>query len=445
MPRRTPTYSVVRARSGALRTSFAPIHSLYPVDSFPGLGGSLVRDLSASGAVAPEIVGSVAMAVMSLLTQGLADVSWPNGQVSSIGANALVVSPSGSGKTVVYNWLMRPIEKYLEQLAAADPEGRHGGLLQEDPTRPAIVQCLNDWPVAGLFTDEGGIAKRLLKDSATLVKLLDGTPLRSARVSTGRAALIGQRFCMLLMEQPDIFEETKPLLGGRKGGVGMANRFYLMRSTELCGENALHDVRLPEGVALAYGERVYELLGALVEHIEGGNQGRPTLSLTAEACRCFIEIDREARKKCAPDSPWFPFSEYIVRHAERVLRLAGVLHVFEHGVAGEISLDTLQRAESLGNWYVESFARIFYEPPQPTRAESDAGKIEQAILGPCLMRGVSRCSQADLRTAAFNLGLTSTRFTRALAVLCEQGRVRVIRHLNKPWILFDLAYSPLNW
>ncbi|MBO7930558.1 DUF3987 domain-containing protein [Burkholderia pseudomallei] len=445
MSDRAPTYSIVRPKGRARMSSLAPSRSPYPIGGFPGLSGSLVRDLTASGAVAPEIVGSVAIAAMSLLTQGLADISWPNGQASSIGANAIVVSPSGSGKTVVYNWFMGPIEKYLEHLSAADPEGWHCGLLQEDPTRPAIVQSLDDCPVAGLFTDEGGVTQKLLKDSATLVKLLDGTPLRSARVSTGRIALKEQRFCMLLMEQPDRFDETKPLLGGRKGGVGMVNRFFLVHSTGRCSASALHDVRLSEEVAQAYEERVLECLGVLLEHLERGNRRRPTLSLTAEAYQCFIEIDREARQKCTPASRWFPFSEYIVRHAERVLRLAGVLHVFEHGVGGEISLDTLERAESLANWYVESFAQIFFEPPKPTLAETDADSIAQGILGPCLMGGVYGCSVADLRTAAFNLGLTSTRFTRALAVLCGQGRVRMIRHLNKPWILFDLAYSPLNW
>ncbi len=445
MSDRTPTYSLVRPKGRARMSPLVPSRSSYPIGSFPGLSGSLVRDLTASGAVAPEIVGSVAIAAMSLLTQGLADISWPNGQASSIGANAIVVSPSGSGKTVVYNWFMRPIEKHLEHLIAADPEGWHCGLLQEDPTRPAIVQSLDDCPVAGLFTDEGGVTQKLLKDSATLVKLLDGTPLRSARVSTGRIALKEQRFCMLLMEQPDRFDETKPLLGGRKGGVGMVNRFYLMHSTGRCSASALHDVRLSEEVAQAYEERVHECVGVLVEHLERGNRRRPTLSLTTEAYQCLIEIDGEARKKCTPNSRWFPFSEYIVRHAERTLRLAGVLHVFEHGLDGEISLDTLERAESLGNWYVESFAQIFYEPPKLTQAEVSADKIAQEIIGPCLMRGIFGCSPADLRTAALNLGLTSSHFNRALAVLCEQRRVSVIRHLNKPWILFDLAYSPLDW
>ncbi|KGC65860.1 hypothetical protein DP57_688 [Burkholderia pseudomallei] len=442
MSDRTPTFSIVRPKGRARMSPLAPRRSSYPDDSFPGLLGMLARDLGASGGVAAEVVGTELIAFASLLTQGLADVMWPNGQPISIGANGLVVSPSGSGKSLIYKLLIQPIEEYLATVHQAR-ERCH--LLVEDATREAIVQSLHEWPVAGLATDEAGMLQSLLRDAPTLVKLLDGSPVRSARISRGRVTLQEQRFSMLLMEQPVIFEATKRLLGGSKGGVGLINRFFVTVSTDFRARNSPHSVVLSGNVAQTYGTVVRQFLDALVERVERGNPVRPRVKLGKEASQRHVDLGDETRWKCSPGSPWSFIAEYAQRHPERVLRLAGVLHVFEHGVGGEISLDTLQRAESLGNWYVESFARIFYEPPKPTLAETDAGKIEQAIIGPCLMRGVSGCSQADLRTAAFNLGLTSTRFTRALAVLCEQGRVRVIRHLNKQWILFDLAYSPSTW
>ncbi|MCL1618250.1 DUF3987 domain-containing protein [Ralstonia pseudosolanacearum] len=446
MSDRTSTSSIVRPKGRARVSPFAPSHASYPDDSFPGLLGMVAGDLSASGGVAPEIVGTTLIVIASLLTQGLADVSWPNGKPISIGANGLVVSPSGSGKTLPLDLLKAPIETYLEQRTVIDPEGKHDGLLHEDVTREELVRSLKEWPVAALITDEGGIVKRLLKDSPTLVKLLDGTSLRYSRVSSDeRIALIGPRFCMLLMEQPDLFEETKSRLGGSKGGVGMINRFFIMRSTRLASGSP-HDVRLSADVAPTYEKKVHELLDALVVRIKEGNRARTALKLSAKANPCLIEISNDARRRCSePNSPWADTSEYVLRHAERVLRFAGVLHVFEYGPEGEVSLDTLERAESFGNWYVDSYRKIFCEAPKLTQAEVNANQIAQKILSPCVMRGLYGCSPADLRTAALNLGLTSSHFNRALAVLCEQGRVTVIRHLNKPWILFDLAYSPLNW
>ena len=439
MSDRTPTYSIVRARGGALRNPLAPEHPSYPIDRFLGLLGMVAHDLSASGGVSPEIVGTELISFASSLTQGIADTTWPNGQPISIGANGLVVSPSGSGKSLVYKILAQPIEQYL----ATDHRARERcHLLLEDATREAIVQDLHEWPVAALFTDEAGMLKSLQRDAPTLVKLLDGSPLRSARISRGRVALKGQRFCMLLMEQPEIFEETKRLLGGSKGGVGLVNRIFVTASTDFRARNSPHSVRLSASVTQAYGMRARERLDALFEHVALGNPVRPTVKLSVEASRCLVDLEHEARKKCTPDSPWFFISEYILRHAERVLRLAGVFHVFEYGPEGEISLDTLQRAESFGNWYVESFAQIFYEPPKQTQAEVDADELENSFFEACRLTGCSVFRQSVMRTQALNLGLTPTRFTRALAVLCQQGRARMVLHRNVPWIELNISHLP---
>lgn len=427
--------SAYRQNGGTLTSQGVTRRSSYPVHSFPGQLRSIAHDLSAGGGVATEIVGTTLIVIASLLTQGLADVSWPNGKPISIGANGLVVSPSGNGKTLPYDWLKAPIEAYLEQLIAADPEGKHYDLLHEDVTREALVRSLKEWPVAALFTDEGGIVKRLLKDSPTLVKLLDGTSIRYSRVSSDeRIALIGQRFCVLLMEQPKLFDEIKPRIGGHKGGVGMINRFLVMRSIGLA-EGSPHDVRLSDDVALAYEKRAHELLDALVVRIKEGNRARPALKLSAAASQCLIEISNDARRRCAePDSPWAEISEYVLRHAERVLRLAGVFHVFEYGPEGEISLDTLERAESFGNCYVDSYREIFCEEPKPTQAEVGADALWSAFVRVCQATGRWTIPQSELRTWAVNLGLTGSRFPRALAVLCKQGRVGVFPGRNGPWV-----------
>jgi hypothetical protein len=92
-----------------------PYRPSYPLGSFPGLLGMLARNLSASGGVAPEIVGTELIAFASVLTQGIADVTWPNGQAISIGANGILAAPSGNGKSLIYKRLSQPIEKYLAE------------------------------------------------------------------------------------------------------------------------------------------------------------------------------------------------------------------------------------------------------------------------------------------------------------------------------------------
>lgn len=424
-----------------MMNTFVSHLDLFPLYSLPGLLGLMGSDLNAGDGVAAEIIGTELIAFASLLTQGVADVAWPNGQTMSIGANAVLAAPSGTGKSLIFKILTNPIEEYLAE-RQSNEEAMHYDFLIEDSTREAILQSMRDWPVAGLFTDEAGQLKGLLKDAPTLVKLLDGAPLRSSRVSTGRVALNGQRFCMLLMEQPEVFEATKSLLGASKGGVGLINRFFVVFSDGSGARGSPHRVALPTNVEQAYKAKIYELLSASILHINEKNHNRPILKLSAAASQFLVDLDRDTRRNCMQGSPWFFISEYISRHVERVLRLAGVFHAFENGVNGEISLDTLQRAEIIGNWYVESFARIVYEPPKQTQVEADANQLERSFFQVFQHTARSQFPKSELSHYALNIGLTPARVTRALAVLGEQGRVRIFMHLRKPWVELNTFRLP---
>lgn len=414
----------------------APHTPQYPSHAFTGLSGELMHCLTIGG-LSAEIVGTVLITIVSFLTQGIADVVWPNGQKSPIGVSGMVIAPSGIGKSVILKILMNAIEQCLSRLSQIDE--KFLDFLIEDATREAIVESLSRFPVAGLLTDEAGQLQHLFRHAATLVKLLDGAPLRNARVSTGRKALLGQRLTMLLMAQPDVFEGIKHLFLP-KGGVGAGNRLFYAPCNGLVAGGSLHHVSLNESVELAYNEKVAALLDATIQHVEKQTKERPALCLSVAATQSLINLGDEVRRKCFPGAPWYFISEYVSRHAERVLRLAGALHVFEYGIEGEISVDTIQRAATLGAWYIEAYAQMVYEPPKPTQAETDAIELERAIHQFFHTAGSSKFRQSEMRSCALNLGLTPTRFTRALATLGGQGKVRVVMQRNTPWIEFNVFY-----
>jgi len=416
----------------------APHIPQYPHHAFTGLSGEIAQSLVSGGAAA-EIVGTVLVTVISSLTQGIADVMWPNGQTSPIGVSGVVVAPSGFGKTMVKNILTNPIERSVHSLSQTDEKFQD--FLIEDATRAAIVESLARFPVAGLLTDEAGQLQHLFQHAATLAKLLDGSPLKSTRVSTGRKALFGERLTVLLMAQPDVFEAIKKNLGAKaKGGVGLGNRLFFAPCNGLVGGGSLHSVVLKESAKLEYDDRVVTLLDATIQQVATQMRERPTLRLCSNATKFLIVLSDNARRKCFPGSPWLFISEYISRHAERVLRLAGALHVFEHGVLGEISMDTIERAAALGEWYIDAYAQMVFEPPTATQAEIDATVLERALYQFFQVVGKSKFRQSEMRACALNLGLTPARFTRALAALGGQGKVRVVLQRNTPWIEFNAAH-----
>ena len=95
----------------------------FPLYTFAGLAGEVTRDLG-RGSICPSIIGAQTCGLVSLLTQGIADVAWPNGQRVPVGANVFLVAPSSSGKTVIFRNLMEPVEECLTAISKKQTQVR---------------------------------------------------------------------------------------------------------------------------------------------------------------------------------------------------------------------------------------------------------------------------------------------------------------------------------
>lgn len=414
---------------------FSPLAQSSPFNRLPGLSGQIVRDLTSSGGVSPEIVVAEWLPVMSLLTQGMAYVALPNGLQMPIGVNVYLSAPSQSGKLSVSKILMRPIEQHLAMRSSANGASLLDHFFIEgDATGSAIVRSLHECPVAGLFTDKPGQLKKLLKDDHTLAKIFDNTSHLMVRTAGKCIELKAPCLTMFLTEELEAFDATM-LLGACKSGAGLGSRFLFARVIGLGTGGPLHRMGLSTEVAQAYERKTQECLDASMQRVKQQNvHEHPPLQLRANAGTYLDQIDHETRCNCVPGARWASVAEYGLGRVERVVRLAAAMHVMEYGVAGEISLETLQCSAALDKHYVESFARIVDEPPKPTQAEKDAAALEQEFTSLYLSTNCTQFLKSDIRTRALGLGLTPVRFTRALAVLGERGKVRTFPHLNKPWV-----------
>lgn len=417
----------------------------FPGYALSGLAGEVVRDLSMSS-VCPSIIGGNLLAVASLLTQGIADVAWPNGQRATLGANIVMVSPSSSGKSLIYLNLMSEIEDFLRE-HEADQSNSSKSFLIEDSTKEAILQSLKEWPVAGIFTDEGGMLKRLFPEMPTLAKLLDGTPIRNSRVSTGRLKLEGHRLCMFLMEQPDVFDSHKVLMGASNGGVGVINRFLVITTDRMPNMASLHRTGLSEIVRKRYRKRVTQLMAQTIAFVKSGETFRPLLALAPRAQQFLLHLSDEMQQLQIRSSDAARNPEYLGRHAARVLRLAGSLHVLEHGMEGQVEFDTIQSADLVGRWSLEAFDQMTFVPPVVSQAELDAQLIEQALMFVAQQTGRYQFPLTDVRMGLFNKGISKQRFNRALPILTGKNKASVIKDGRADWVVlhpFNMpqAYQP---
>ncbi len=409
----------------------------------PQLAGEIVRSLVLSG-IDPAIAIIAVLACVSLLTQGVANVAWPNGLPIPIGTSELLVAPSGWGKSLVLRILTDWIHPYVEQRLTAGLE-RKPLFFIEDATREAVILHLVEWNVAGLFSDEAGQLKGLLRNGApALAKLMDGSPLRHARVSCGRAELLGHRLTVLAMMQPEVFQDMKALLGAQKGGVGLVNRMLVGRAGAPPSPAALSSLGLSPVVRAGYEERGALLLDKTIELVLK-REARPTLHLAAGAERRLIDVMGEVAST-RRDPKVGDVSEYASRHAERVLRLAGAFHVFNHGPTGEVQVESVEAAHQVGLWSIDTYGELTTVPPKPTQSEQDAARVEDA-LNKVAFRYGPRLPLSSLRRMSPNIGLTKARFDRALPLLAGAGKIELFMQegaemvfVNQPsarWLSFN--------
>jgi DNA-binding transcriptional ArsR family regulator len=405
----------------------------------PGLTGDVARGFRSFD---PAITISTSLMSMSMLAQGIADALWPNTKPCPLGCSSILIAPTVSGKSVVYDTLADHIRNCVKERLEAEPEAlkKTPAFFVQDATREAVIMHLMDWPIAALSTDEGAQVESLLRGSAAaIVKLVDGSAFYHARVSTGRAALEGHRFLIHAMMQPDIFEECKAVLGVGKGSVGLINRCAVAVATSSPNLEAMDTFGLDPAVEVRYAPLVKARINRAIDLVlKRGN--RSLLRLNAAADRRFKDIAREAVSiQHHPD--FAHVIEYTSRHCERVLHAAGTLHVVEHDAEGEIQLESVEAAHQIGLWSLDNYSDLMAPRPKPTRVEVDAALLERRLIDTAHYRG-QHLALAPLRRLSANIGLTPARFSRALPVLADAGKITLYVRGRDDMIFVHLPPAP---
>lgn len=372
--------------------------------------------------VTPAMALAVLCTVISILTQGVADVLWPNGRRARVGISSVVVGHSGSGKSLIYSLLMEAIEHYIAAAATqkdAAGESRGWDFLLEDTTPAAIPALVKRLRFAALATDEAGSLGLLQRAAATIAKLIDGTALRRTRATTDPISLVGHRFVVLLLQQPHVLQESR-LLAMDAGGVGLLNRCLTAIATPIVG--SLHQVTLPPVLAGLHEQRVRELLDAARLNVLNNRLQLPTLEMSNEAKACFITRSDEAREESRrATGARSGLAEYMSRHGERTLQLAGAIHMYTNGLSGLfrlISAATIETAHWIGVDSIAAYAQLSH---RPTRAEADAALLLQALRHYHATSGLHFIVMGQLYRNAPNIGLTRQRLKAALPSVIGAG------------------------
>lgn len=404
----------------------------YPVAALTGFLGDMFHAICCTG-IDPPVVGAVFKSTASALTKKIADIEWPNGAVTNIGANEAVIAGTCSGKSHVLKIAQSPINAYLGEEAQADLADSNFCFV-ENTNSTELLQELSNNKSVFLSSDEGSALIPLFrKNGATLIKGLDGETLRYARVSTGRIEVQAPSLTALIELQPEIFHANKHTFGVGAGSAAIINRFQVGLSKIQANTSQMHRHRIPDQTLIKYELRVEELL-AMLEKQRQTSKPRQVLRLSPQAREYLIWTGDEIKVSMSLGRLGHDISLYTGRHAERVLKQAGVLHAFEHGTEGEVELTTIQASDALARWSCISFHELTYVPPTRSQLDTDVMALEQSLLSAAYQTGRNEFKYSEIRRYSPNIGLTTQRFTRAFANLAGTGRVQLRRIGRTDWV-----------
>jgi putative DNA primase/helicase len=465
----------------------------YPMDALPGTIGAAVREYQAYGQQPVPLVASSALAVVSLASQGLADVGRDERLTGPLSLNFLVIAQSGERKTaadkalgaILGEWERERGEALRDEITrnraaleawAAEQDGLKAAIKSSIRKKPdeadKLRQRLMDHalqkpaeliaprlryedvnpqslafmlatghPSAALWSDEGGMvtgSHGMGKDSllgfmAGLNRLWDGGEIHHDRKQAQSVHLEGRRLTVSLMVQPIVLRELAQRGGGLTRGSGFLARYLVAAPLSTMGARLYQEA--PRGMPhlSTFHQRIREMLDANLPLDKQGRLCPPLLRLSPGAFSIWRDYHDEIERELKPLGDYATVCDFAAKSAENAARIAGCLHVFE-GAHGAIPHDTMHRAVTLARWYLREALRILDVLDEP-QAWADARLLDGwlAEAGNSPIRDVLRLGPGPLRDKA--------RRNAAVAVLTELGRARIERDGRRETLARNPVFS----
>ena len=191
--------------------------------------------------------------------------------------------------------------------------------------------------------------------------------------------------------------------------------------------------------------RMNELLEATAARRKAGDTSRKLLSFSPEAKKLWVEVQNSTEPKLQPGGELESVRDFASKSMEIVGRLAACMHHFE-GLAGDvISMESLQRALAVVDYYFDEYIYLFGNRNDVPQSQKDVNALGLYLQSRYWVNGYGTALRNEVRKCGpiRHQG----RFEAALNQLCWNGSVSV-RHENlrmrkgKLWI--DLNPNAFN-
>ncbi|KLP44168.1 hypothetical protein ABR36_05890 [Enterobacter ludwigii] len=397
----------------------------FPLESVPDLiREAIIGAASKTKAPLPLIFAS-AMAPVSLLCQGLTDVSPAEGLTFPVSCNFCTIAESGERKSTVDKLFMAPIHEFEHEAGI-----RYGNAIQQYeteqeiweeelralksnlnkqvkknqpteeikesirahretiPQEPFRIQLLASdiTPAAlqfqlhkgggsmALHSAEGDIilGGQAIQNLGMLNDLWDGAPFTVTRRSSESFTVHDARLSASLMVQDAPLRKYFSRAQQQARGSGFLARFFFARPESAIGTRTGHTLENYRQLLAPYHGRLGALLEAyLAETAKNVPSGRQKLTFTPEAQLRWMDMCDYFERQMAENGSYYHLRDFASKEGNKVARLAALFHYFS-GAKGDIPEATVMQAQKISEWYLNEALALFGPVPEVPQHIQDA-------------------------------------------------------------------------
>ena len=395
----------------------------FPTGALGGLLGQAVREHHANSQAPLEVIAPSAVISVAAVIQHFADVKIPNWKICPAAIFGCFIGTSTDGKDAGANIFMRPqrefqnaaqarrknnemnwklkqkvwqqrVTRAVAAVALEVPESEEAiklegelcqlysqrptcpksfELILDDVTVPAIkVSLCEKWPVGLVYSMEGStfFNNGLGRNIGFFNSVYQGDAISRKRVGEPDLVAPSPRLSVLIGIQMEPMAKYLRTMGAEALESGFVPRFLFscvpptLRSAEIKpypGSNSAMQM---------YSEKVTSLCLKAELYVSEGRP-RDVVGFDPEASDYFIEMLNWYRRESDLGGPYACIRAHARRAPENIARIALVLHITDD-LPGDMSVDTIRRAQAIGHWHVLHFLRLFSQTPSEAFAEANA-------------------------------------------------------------------------
>lgn len=402
--------------------------SNYPIDSLPTILREALVDLTLN-VQAPVPLSAIALlAAISVTSQKRIKVQLPiGGMPKSVCLYLLAIAESGSRKSVLDNlvssifyrrdeaaevahadalasfeakhdvWseldrlLLAEIVKQARQCVGEVDESlntklaehrkqepkkpRLRRLMRQDATERAIIDALQgSGESIALIADEGEVLLRsaLMSKTGVLNKIWDGGTITFDRANEVSITARQPKMTVSILVQNEVLQDYIAKRGVSVRGSGFWSRFLVTYPPSTQGTRFIVHV----------GEKTWDGLKRFQVRIEQmlNDEGDEPLvyEFDAFAKQHWIDMVNQIESMIHPWGYLNDISDFASKSGEITARIAALLHHFG-GLQGQISVETLMRAEKIMYFHLEEFKKIFAPPAPVPQFQIDANTLSHYL------------------------------------------------------------------